>query len=425
LRPGFVSADLEAATVKMRTNTQRAVAAGTRIEYHVAMDDHLLYARALPLPRTSLVVHPLNGRIARVLERGGILAPLLAQLVAELQRRPDHWKSARQQATAEAAAAAAEAAAGPSQPQAWDWNGCTRDVLVARWDRRNYGHLAFAWANGRELRLLCQDPPRVGDWFCLQCWAHNSNDEQVKCASCKREGVGLLPFAGPPWAAQAWRERSQNYHRKGAQAVQRCAGCRNEQTAGRLDTVLGVWYCLRCWNHFGELNKKLRKEIPSAWFVEGGQRWAWSEDVNNNNAASHKTGYIDFLESGILETAWGRGTWELHGQDMDVAFGSPPIRHRLQRTASGFRCMESSKGGSRPRGWPLYGAPRDLSRVARVVERMRAFLLLISRALAALRSSGSRGGYSNRGAGRWLQTMLLLLGVLLLPPVAAAARQHL
>jgi len=346
--------------------------------------------------------------------------------VAELQQQPGHVTSVRQQATAEAVAEVE--AAGPAQPQAWDWNGYTRDVLVARWHRRSPGHLAFAWANGRDLRLLCQDPPRVGDWFCTQCWARNSNEEQVsKCVSCRREGVGLLPFAGPPWAARAWGQSSQSSSRGiGAKAAKRCAACRNEQAAGRLDKVLDAWYCFRCWNHFGELNKKMSKELPSAWIVEGGQRWAWSADVSNKGADSHHTGYIDFRASGILETAWGRGTWELHGQDMDVAFGSPPVRHRLQRTARGFRCiMEGSRGGSGPHGWPLYGAPAELSLFARVAERMRALLLLISRALAVLRGRGIRGGYSSRGAGRWSQTMLLLLGVLLLPTVAAAARRRL
>lgn len=84
LRPGLPRGELEAATRNMRASVREALARGTRFEYHVAMEDHLIYARQLQLPSTSLVVHPIAGRIARVLDKAGLLLPMIIDLIVEL-----------------------------------------------------------------------------------------------------------------------------------------------------------------------------------------------------------------------------------------------------------------------------------------------------------------------------------------------------
>merc|ERR1719336_517375 len=84
-RPGFLPEELAAASTCLQQNVARALKRGTRFEYHVASEDHLVYARLLPLPVGALIVHPIEGRIARVMERASVLAPLLVDLLAELQ----------------------------------------------------------------------------------------------------------------------------------------------------------------------------------------------------------------------------------------------------------------------------------------------------------------------------------------------------
>jgi len=125
----------------MRDNVHCALQKGTRIEYHVAMEDHLLYARVLPLPPGSLVVHPFDGRVARVLERAGVLGAILAGLVSELQvDGPQVTHPVRVSvAFAEAVTLVRQAlkAVGVQekpQSRAWDWAGTLEQVQVAKWD---------------------------------------------------------------------------------------------------------------------------------------------------------------------------------------------------------------------------------------------------------------------------------------------------
>jgi len=429
LRPGFGPEELRAATTAMRDSVQRALLAGARIEYHVAMEDHLVYARSLPLPQGSLIVHALYARIARVLERAGILAPLLVDLVAELQRdrapSPRVLPASVAFAVARNAVQAAVDAAGveePLEPCAWDWTSDAEQVLLGKWDQETEGGLSFVRASGRQLLLLCQEAPKFGDWFCTHCWSHN--DEQASRCNCCGGGCTGAQLVGPPWVCgkiTAWgrgnceRERACSggggaggggggsgvcnrdpgrcprcgeeqrasqtscCHKCGGPPLRHCVNCRSKQSSGHLDAVVDVWYCTRCWGKFDEMNEQLRKEIPTHWYVEGGQRWAWADEGGER---SKSCGYIDFCRHGLLDTSWGKGVWELKGEDMDVAFGTPLTRRRLRRTVVGFRCIASSlaegglSGGScaSAGGWPLYGEPNSLGWFPRLIEHLSGLL---------------------------------------------------
>ncbi|CAE7215109.1 ERBIN [Symbiodinium natans] len=86
LRPGFSPEDLVRMSDNLRSRVQQALSQGVHFQYHVGAEDHLAYARRVPLPRSCFVVHPVEGRIARLLERAGILWPLLIRSIAREQR---------------------------------------------------------------------------------------------------------------------------------------------------------------------------------------------------------------------------------------------------------------------------------------------------------------------------------------------------
>ncbi|CAK0848544.1 unnamed protein product, partial [Prorocentrum cordatum] len=98
-RPGFDAAALRQASARLRAAVARRRGS---VEVHTSLDGHLGQALALhpesfedasadasPSGHRSralrLVVHPFSGRCARVLERGGLLLPLLAEALARLQ----------------------------------------------------------------------------------------------------------------------------------------------------------------------------------------------------------------------------------------------------------------------------------------------------------------------------------------------------
>eukprot|EP00439_Symbiodinium_sp_Y106_P057662 s2070_g8.t1 len=84
LRPGFSPEDLVRMSDNLRSRVQQALSQSVHFQYHVGAEDHLAYARRLPLPRSCFVVHPVEGRIARLLERAGILWPLLVRSPSQL-----------------------------------------------------------------------------------------------------------------------------------------------------------------------------------------------------------------------------------------------------------------------------------------------------------------------------------------------------
>lgn len=346
LRPGMSREDLEAATAKLRRNVSRALEAGVRIDYHVAAEDHLLYARWLPLPRGSLVVHPVHGRIARLLESAGFLSPLLIDLLAELQidfdggRRPFRTSTAHASAVRSVQSAVQQACLQIgrdcsheplAEHFAWDWCGNVQLILVARWGQD--GKLSFAWVTGEQLSLICRDPPEMGSWYCTCCWSRNEG----KIQNCRCGGVP-------------------------DQDARRCMFCNMNKLYGHEDSVAGLWYCDECWKKYEAYNRELKGELSGHWFVEGGQRWAW--------ANSERHGYIEFSTRGGLSTSWGRGSWMLRGKDMMVTFGTPPRTKCLRRTAKGFRCISAGDDwrtaavvgfSSCAEGWPLNGVPSSIS----------------------------------------------------------------
>jgi len=307
LRPGMGPAELTAASTRMRDNVHCALQKGTRIEYHVAMEDHLLYARVLPLPPGSLVVHPFDGRVARVLERAGVLGALLAGLIAELQTDGQSTHPVPVSvAFAEAVTLvqqALEAVGVKEQAQscAWDWAGTLEQVQVAKWDTDK--KMSFVWVTGQQLSLLCTDPARVGDWFCSQtgCWSRNEEKAGV-CHRCRREqgfaqkvlcsrsSSGAAYTGGGSAASQHHRYYNNGNSRHSSWEVHRCpccgmkalpqdGRCRNCRARVTLKWCKGCaqsrpcqfnsgWYCSEC--------SQLRAHRKSSEQVQPRQLLSWS-----------------------------------------------------------------------------------------------------------------------------------------------------
>jgi len=220
LRPGMHASKLAAASVQLKANVQQALSQGARIEFHVSMDDHLMYARRLLLPPGSLVVHPVRGRIARLLERATILVPLIVDLIGELQGRENvSWP----------VNSGASCTPGLLEKEIWDWSDDKEPhILVTKWGV--YGELWFYKTTPKEISIMCLDPPEVGEWYCNVCKSHNF-ERHIFCPKCK---TGLQPRSKV--ARQAWNLRP-NYERykcmqcakyHGWTSISKCDSCAGE-----------------------------------------------------------------------------------------------------------------------------------------------------------------------------------------------------
>ncbi|CAJ1354864.1 unnamed protein product [Effrenium voratum] len=187
LRPGFSPDDLQRHSENMRCRVREAVAAGVQFQYHVAVEEHLAYARRVPLPLSSIFIHPIEGRIARLMEKTGILWPLLVRSIAREQKlargEKDKWPKAEDKP--------------PSGFFAWDLDGKEEVLQLCLWGAA--GKLSTCKISGQNLTLLSKSGPRANDWFCSGCLAHNVS----KASSCKKCGD-----SGPPQGvvAKAWRK---------------------------------------------------------------------------------------------------------------------------------------------------------------------------------------------------------------------------
>jgi len=187
LRPGFELDQIQLATARMYRNVRAAIAAGSRVEYHVAAEEHLAYARHLPLPPSSMVVHPVDGRIAGLLGRSELLIPLLADLVHDLQLAKGESKRP--------AASLVQASEEMETPYAWDWDSYDENILLGRWSCD--GVLSFHCIAGKHLALVCKEPPGADAWFCSKCralngykrWScrvcHSKADDAVQRVACR------------------------------------------------------------------------------------------------------------------------------------------------------------------------------------------------------------------------------------------------
>lgn len=187
LRPGFDPEHLSRMYENLRKNVRAAVSSGVHFQYHVGIEEHLAYARRLPLPRSSIFIHPIEGRIARLLERVGILWPLLVRTLAQEQR------------IARGAVAAADSLPKDPAPEgdyAWDLNDTEENLVLGMWGRG--GKLTTCRIAAKQLCRLCCFPPRAHDWFCSGCLAHNVSKAN-QCRSC---GDQSAPVAT---VAESWR----------------------------------------------------------------------------------------------------------------------------------------------------------------------------------------------------------------------------
>eukprot|EP00434_Breviolum_minutum_P026490 symbB.v1.2.023418.t1/scaffold2140.1/size107487/6 len=125
----------------------------------------------------------LAGRIARLLERVGILWPLLVRTVA------------REQKIARGEAMSLPKVTAPEGDYAWDLQDTEENLVLGMWGHG--GKLATCLISAKQLCRLCSFPPRPNDWFCAACLAHNVSKAN-RCRKC-----GDQSFAGV--VAQSWR----------------------------------------------------------------------------------------------------------------------------------------------------------------------------------------------------------------------------
>ncbi|CAK9061462.1 unnamed protein product [Durusdinium trenchii] len=186
LRPGFDPGELSRMSENMRHRVREAVSSGAHFEYHVAIEEHLAYARRLPLPRSCIFIHPIEGRIARLLERVGILWPLLVRAIAREQRLAKEGRSIDQ----------AHKVVPPDSDVAWNLHDPEENLVLGSWGYS--GKLATCRISPQQLCRLCRFPPRAHDWFCSGCLAHNVS-KAMKCRRCGDQStpVGIV--------AESWR----------------------------------------------------------------------------------------------------------------------------------------------------------------------------------------------------------------------------
>lgn len=228
-RPGFDDEALKEANYELR----RAVAARRgSVECHFSMDAHLFQATCLHAsphpprgPRAAgprahhvrCIVHPFKGRAARVLERGKLLLPILAEALDRLQHEAtetavddmnaglvvdeDEWPSWRWPYGTEGTSGVGSAGSAPEEPKilvgSWrDWT----------WSRGEWfpPELRVLRTTPEEVKCLAQQVPRPGDWLCPACgtWCMAG---QPRCGGCcasflaqSEHGVVTVPGGDSP-----------------------------------------------------------------------------------------------------------------------------------------------------------------------------------------------------------------------------------
>ncbi|CAE8656529.1 unnamed protein product, partial [Polarella glacialis] len=318
----------------LQRNVQQALAAGVRVEYHVACEEHLFFARRLPLPRSSLMVHPVNGRIARLMERGGLLLPLLVDLIAELQVPGGHGRRPWAESVQFSNEMQAKAADGQNlQQMGWDWSDSEERLLLARWC--SDGRLSFARISGKALASLCKKVPSPGQWFCARCLCCNDAKVEV-CAACQNASL-------PPLRKVGEAPSPDDVARLRETGVSALASSEDALEDG---------------------------ELPPYWLLQstdGNQTWAWAEFGLQRN------GFIQLLRGGRLETSWGPGLWRCRGRRLEVSFGDPEFTWLLERNSQGFRGVAhgDDQEAPPPAGWPLLGQVLPPIPPARAVDTLQ------------------------------------------------------
>jgi len=391
LRPGLLPDDLATASNRLQENVNRALKRGTRIEFHVACEEHLIYARRLPLPPGSLIVHPINGRIARVLERNGILRPLLVDVLAELQD-----SSCVRPFQASVAFAVAREDCSECSPEAWDWSDAiSASVTLAKWEVG--GGMSLVTATPWELAEIIQVPPSLGSWYCSACSSHNE-EESYSCTTCRegeqtRNRVGWTSSKEPTKQSVSLEHRCTNCGFRTQEYVAACPKCNGafkrtcayckgtfSEADGKLEAVLKRdWYCCDCWKKYARHNEGLKAELPACWFIPGGQVWSWDAEGGRHR------GTIEFDARGRLSTSWGRGSWIFQEDDTcEVCFGHPAKRWLLTRTAGGFSGVTlGNRGSAEPgqvvKGAPMYGEAKPTAASGRFFDILLALFRLCFR----------------------------------------------
>lgn len=139
---------------------------GARVEVHAAADTHLEHAMSLPLDHLALTVHPLCPRtpFARLLDRVGVLWPVVATAVASLQGSAPQPAASQLAPSMRARVSVAR----------WRTDGCQRHGC-SREDA-----LEFFFGDG------APNLPRPGDWFCARC-SNRSQKAQFCCTTCGKQ----------------------------------------------------------------------------------------------------------------------------------------------------------------------------------------------------------------------------------------------
>lgn len=259
-RPGF---ELEALS-QANEGLRHAVACRRgSVECHMSMDAHLFQATQLhPLPAASraevdstyferpqtiddnmahhlrLIVHPFKGA-ARVLEKAGLLLPLLAETLARLQCEVRVTCNNRESSTK-----GTRGSTSHNEWPSWQWpsgddgeNGRREDVtlLVGCWRNWVRSPSSEGWlppalrvlrTTPLEMRSLAQHAPHPGDWFCRACGSRNAA-RQPRCVACGSAfleqlelGIVTVPGGDGPafqkgdWEC-TWCQRLE-YHREAA-----------------------------------------------------------------------------------------------------------------------------------------------------------------------------------------------------------------
>eukprot|EP00927_Polykrikos_kofoidii_P012637 TRINITY_DN15468_c0_g1_i1.p1 TRINITY_DN15468_c0_g1~~TRINITY_DN15468_c0_g1_i1.p1 ORF type:complete len:919 (-),score=136.86 TRINITY_DN15468_c0_g1_i1:81-2837(-) len=179
LRPGVPPGELQLATQRLQRNVRTAVRNGTHVELHVAAEDHVAYARQVALGPNGTVIHAVDGRIARMLERADLLVPLLADTILGAKQRPRADRDAGRDKDAEEEPVEARCA--------WEWDDQEEKVLLACHNQQGRGSMSFCRISGQQLWHICRKPPSAGDWFCLLCRSYNG----AKVCQCSFCGGGV------------------------------------------------------------------------------------------------------------------------------------------------------------------------------------------------------------------------------------------
>lgn len=357
----------------MRKSVDKALAKGTRIEYHVSLEEHLLYARYLPLPPGGLIIHPVYGRIARLLDGANVLALLLIAYVTELQDAdcvrplPASVEFASREFRFEEEVVAHDWNLVRS-PRSWDWSDDTHaNLAIAKWELN--GSMSHFMMTPVQLRNLCVDPVRKGDWICENCGWRNT----LLMLHCGRCLVGKPPEHG---IAQSWKF-TRNFKDYDFTNSERKCECGSKAVDGSADLVTSRWYCSKCWSQFARHNRAMKDQLPRLWYVEKGQRWSWVVQGTNR-------GFIEFAHKGVLHTWKGDGKWHASGLDVIVEFGNPRDRCRLVRTDRGFRAVACDSGDialPQIEGLPLDGQACSIGAASRIFEISRKLCKAPSSAL--------------------------------------------